>query len=69
MAARLSEADVLALLGRTCSEVGGVNAFARLHRLSPAYVSSVLSGTRTLGPKMLRSLGLRRVTFYEKASK
>lgn len=66
MVARLGKEDVLALLDRTCHEVGGVNAFARLHGLSPAYVSSVLSGNRTLGPKVLKALRLRRVTSYER---
>lgn len=57
---------MLALLEKKCREAGGVNAFARLNGLSPAYVSSVQSGNRTLGPKILKALSLKRVVRYEK---
>ena len=65
MTIRLTEADVLKLLQQTCTDAGGVNAFARTYHVSPAYVSSALSGKRTFGPKILKALSLKRVTSYE----
>ena len=65
MVSRLNEADVLELLAKTCTDAGGVNAFARMYHVSPAYVSSALAGKRTLGPKILKALGLKRITLYE----
>ena len=65
MTTRLSETDVRELLSKTCTEAGGVNAFARMYHVSPAYVSSALSGKRTFGPKILKALSLKRVTSYE----
>ncbi len=61
----LGKADVLALLDQKCREAGGVTAFARRHKLSAPYVSAALSGDRTLGPKLLKALRLKRVILYE----
>ncbi|WP_043348928.1 hypothetical protein [Methylobacterium sp. B1] len=47
-------------LVHACAAVGGQRAWARMHSVSPSYVSAVLAGDAEPGPKILEVLGLRR---------
>lgn len=58
MSKRLTDAQVRSKLATACGKAGGVNAFARLHGLTGAYVSMARTGKRTIGPKILAALGL-----------
>lgn len=55
-----------ARLRRACKHTGSQAAWAKAHDLGAAYVSDVLNGRREPGAKMLRALGLRRITCYRK---
>lgn len=54
----MTEDDVRALLHKATDKAGGVRAWARLHKLSAAYVSDVRLGRRSLGPAILDALGV-----------
>lgn len=67
MPPRLITAEgVRKLLERECAEAGGQKAWAEINRLSPTYVSTVLSGRADPGKSMLEALGLERVTSYRR---
>lgn len=63
----LTERDVLAQLNQSIEAAGGVRAFARKHRLSPAYASRAARGEIPIGQKIEHALGLRRVVGWEPA--
>jgi len=65
----LREIEALRLLRLRCRQAGGINAFARLHGLSQAYISLAVSGNRTIGPKILKAIGLKRIVSYEHVEK
>lgn len=60
--------DVRQSLRRACDALGGQSRWAKLHDLSSAYVSDVLSGRREPGETILSALGWQRVVFYRKRS-
>jgi hypothetical protein len=55
----MSDQKMLALLAAAIEDAGGVRAFARRHKLSPAYVSDVRLGKRGIGPRIAEALGFR----------
>lgn len=60
----MTEDDARDFLRGRCGEAGGQRAWALAHCISPAYVSDVLSGRRTIGPGMANALGLERIISY-----
>lgn len=57
---------VRALLRKAVEEAGGQRAWARKHKVSPMYVSYVLSGDREPGEAVLKPLGMERVVSYRR---
>jgi hypothetical protein len=55
----LTEAEVRKLLDQKCQEAGGRREFARLNKMSAAYVIDVINGSRGIGPKIRQALGLK----------
>lgn len=58
----LNEQQVVRKLCAAVDAAGGVRAFGRKHRISPAYVSKASRGEMKIGEKVEKALGLRRVT-------
>jgi len=54
------------LLPAAIKEAGSIRGFATQRNLSASYVSLVLSGKRTVGPKVLQALGLKSVVVYRR---
>lgn len=54
----MTEADAIDLLHIACQKAGSLRAWAKANGLSAPYVSDVLRGQRTLGPRILAALGL-----------
>ncbi len=52
--------EVLRRIEREIELDGGLRRAAASLKISPQYISSVLRGHRNIGPKLLRSLKLRR---------
>jgi len=48
------------------AEAGSESAWAEIHGLSQAYVNYVMRGVAKPGPRILKALGLKKVTSYEK---
>ncbi len=63
----MNVADVRTLLQRACNEQGSNRAWARLHKVSAAYVGDVLLCRREPGPAILKALGLEAVKTYSVA--
>ena len=57
----VTPADILRKLRHECHQAGGVTAWATKHKVSPSYVSNVLSHRCGAGPLILRALGYERV--------
>ena len=57
----MTKADVVRRLKERTHAAGSQAALARELRITPAYLSQVLRGTREPGPKLLQALGLERV--------
>lgn len=57
---------VIVLLNRSIREAGGRAKWAAKHELSYEHVRAVIEGVRDPGPKLLRALGLERVTTYRR---
>jgi len=57
----LTKRDVVRRLRAAIESADSLNAFARKHGISPAYVSKVARGEQTPGPKIAKELGLRHV--------
>jgi hypothetical protein len=67
----MTEQEVIERLRLAVKDAGGQRAFARVHDLSVGYVNDVLRGKRTLGDRILATIGLRRevlhsVQYFEK---
>ena len=60
----MTEADVRRLLKQRIKKHASMSDFARLHRISLAYVSDVKSGHAKPGKGILYALGLKRVVRY-----
>ena len=58
--------DVRAMLRKSCDQAGTLRAWAKVHGLSPAYVSDVVRGNRAPGPSILKALGLHTDMVYRK---
>lgn len=56
----MEHAEVCRRLERDIELNGSLRRCAKVFRVSPQYLSAVLSGERSIGPKLLRSLKLRR---------
>jgi len=65
----MTEADVLRLLRKSCDDIGTVRAWALANDVSPQYVGDVLAGKRSIGPAILRALGIEAVTTYRRKGK
>ena len=65
----MTEADVLKLLRKSCDEAGTVRAWALANSVSPQYVGDVLVGKRSIGPAILKALGIEAVTTYRRIKK
>ncbi len=61
----VTEANVRAILAEHVHLAGGSDNFARLRGLSRTYVAMALRRDRTLGPKILAALKIRKTTTYE----
>ena len=59
--------EMRALLKLACERAGSQVAWAKAHDVGAAYLSDVLNGRREPGGKILRALGLRRLTCYRAA--
>lgn len=60
----LDSIEVCRRLSQACKEAGGQKAWAQMHGVSPAYVSSVLHARCEPGKVILDALGLVRVIRY-----
>ena len=60
----IDELLVLARLMDRIEQAGSQEQFAREAGVSAQYVSDVLHKRRDFGPKLLKALGLERVTMY-----
>lgn len=60
----LTEEQVVERLRAACTVAGGQKQFALTHKLTPAYVHDVLHGRRAPADRILKALGLERVTIY-----
>ena len=56
----LTERDVYARLYAAIKAAGGVRAFARLHSLTPAYISDVARRRRDLSDTICATIGVVR---------
>lgn len=67
----MTEDEVRQMLRAACTKAGSQAAWATKHGITAAYVSDVLAGKRTFGPKVLEALGLEaiRTVVYRKARK
>lgn len=67
----MQHAEICRRLEREIELSGSLRRAASVLRISPQYLSAVLGGERSIGPKLLRSLKLRRkivkVVTYEEA--
>lgn len=61
----MTENDAIELLRHRCEDAGSIAAFARAAHLSRSYVSEVIHGRDRLGPALIVTLGLKRVTSFE----
>lgn len=64
----IDQPALLALLRAEVQASGGQAGFARRADVSQAYVADLLAGKRSPGPKILRAMGLERVTMYRPVS-
>ena len=48
------------------AEAGSETSWAATHGLSQAYINYVVRGAAKPGPRILKALGLKKVTSYEK---
>ena len=65
----MTEKDVRRLLIEVCVDAGSTRAWALANDLSPQYVGDVLKGKRSLGPSILKALGIEAVTTYKRVRK
>jgi hypothetical protein len=57
--------EVIALLRAECEKAGGQAAWAKAHRVSPAYVGDVIRGRRDPGDGILLPLGVEKCVTYQ----
>jgi len=63
--ANISNEKALELLRQIIKQEGSQLAAARKLDVSPAYLSDILNGNRSISDQVARKLGYRRVVFYE----
>jgi len=63
----LTEQQVISQLRAAASQAGSQRAYAETIGVSEAYLSDVLAGRRTPGPKVLTALGLEAVVLFRSA--
>jgi len=62
---RLRDAEfVRAILRSACEREGSQRAWAKKHRVSPQFLSEVLSGRKEPSPAVLEPLGMQREVYY-----
>lgn len=62
----LTKEDIMKHLVQAVTDAGTKKAFAEQSHLSQAFVGDVLNGRREPSDKILKALGYRRVTLYER---
>ena len=65
----MTEDDVHQLITSLCDTAGSQAAWAKQHKMSPAYVSDVINRRRGLSKRMLKTLGIERIITYRKIEK
>lgn len=60
----MNEQDVIERLRAAVEQAGGQRAFARSIGVTAAYVNDMLRGRRTVGEKVLTTLGIERVVTH-----
>lgn len=58
--------DIYAEMRKMGRDAGSQRAWAAKHDVSPQYISDVLNGRKPPGPKILKPLGYRAITVYER---
>ena len=64
-----TEQQVMQALHAAVARAGSQRKFARANGFTAGYVSDVLAGKRALGPRILATIGLERVTIYRATPK
>lgn len=60
----LSTAEVVDILKQKVTAAGGLHALSRASGISTSYLGQILAGSRQPGRKILRWLGMERLTSY-----
>ncbi len=55
---------LMRVLRRKVDEAGGAASFARTHQINRPYITNILAGRATPGPKVLDAIGFERVVTY-----
>ena len=61
----MTDRELRSLLRAAIKAAGSQKAFADLCGVTPPYLTDILKGRRTVGPKILKQLGYRRTHGYE----
>jgi len=61
----ISEELVRVMLKMACNEAGSQYQWATKYKISPAYVSDVIRGNRSIGKSILKALRLRKIVAYQ----
>jgi DNA-binding transcriptional regulator YdaS (Cro superfamily) len=64
---RIDEGTAREMLSRQCADVGGQQAWADLHNVTPQFVCDVIKGRRNVTNKIAYAMGLRRIILFERA--
>lgn len=64
MSVMIPEYRVRMILKEACEKAGSQHQWALKNKLSPAYVSEVIRGTRAPGDSILKVLNLKKVVMY-----
>lgn len=62
----MTEAEVRRMLKREVATARSIAAWAAEHGVTPAYLGRAMAGKTTLGPAILRALGVERVVTYRR---
>ena len=62
----LGPEDVIELLIKECDAEGSIRQWADMHNIHASLIDAVIVGHRGPGPKLLKALGLEKVTGYRK---
>lgn len=65
----LTAAEIIALIKGRIAAAGGMYALAQETHISVSYLEQVVSGRRQPGRKVLRWLGMERLTSYVRTTK